>query len=809
MTAVALRAGPILRKTDEAGKNIPYTSHVTANTVVTDDDYIQVIRCDGAAFESADDSDLNSWHKNLNTLYRSIADPRISLWFHLIRDDENSYPDGEFPPGFADEFNKKYAEKVSKELLMVNELYVTIVFRPQTSKVGRGLFKLFEKTDDSVKEQERLDSLEYINKVTNEVLSGLNRYEPTLLGTYQYNGQLFSEVNEFFAYLVNFEWQRIPLARAPISQVLATSRPIFGNETIEIRTPTRTMFGATLGIKEYPPETSPGVLNQLLTVPFPFVLTQSFTFLTKESAKWVVKTQRNRMTNTDDDAKSQIEEMDELLDDISSNRIVFGNHHFTLLVRGDTVKELTQNISDARIVLGDAGMLTTREDLAVEAAYWAQLPANFKFRPRLSPITSRNLAGLSPFHNYPSGRRSGNHWGDAMTLLVTDANTPLYFSLHASDPTAEDGGSRKDVADTLLLGPKGAGKTVVVTAMATFLQKFGLTSVFFTKDRDSEIIVRALRGKYMALKMGERTGCNPFHLEPSMAVIQMWNTLVQSLVKRELALKDEMQIQAALNWMVESVPQEERRLGVLLDYLDKTDPDGVHAHLRQWCYARRSGEQDGIYAWVFDNRVDTVAEVVSGSNKTVGFDITDFLEHEIIRGPLLFYLMYLVEGLIDGRRLGVFISEFWKPLDDPKFAKKVKDWLKTIRKKNGFVCLDSQSPSDALAHKDARTLIEQTATKILFPNPDADYNEYRNGLSLSEREFLLIKEEIPLGSRKFLVKQGGNSVVAKLDLKGFDFELDVLSGRSANIELVEQLIKQYGDDPDVWLPLFKDQRKKA
>ena len=86
----------------------------------------------------------------------------------------------------------------------------------------------------------------------------------------------------------------------------------------------------------------------------------------------------------------------------------------------------------------------------------------------------------------------------------------------------------------------------------------------------------------------------------------------------------------------------------------------------------------------------------------------------------------------------------------------------------------------------------------LFNKKLMDYN-------LPNHEKELIKQDIPEGSRTFLVKQGNNSVVAQLDLKGFDFELAVLSGRKSNIELVHQLLKTHGPAPDAWLPNFREQ----
>ena len=109
----------------------------------------------------------------------------------------------------------------------------------------------------------------------------------------------------------------------------------------------------------------------------------------------------------------------------------------------------------------------------------------------------------------------------------------------------------------------------------------------------------------------------------------------------------------------------------------------------------------------------------------------------------------------------------------------------------------------------SRTIIEQTPTKILFPNPDANAAEYIEGFGLSEREFKLIKEQIEPGSRQFLIKQGHYSVVCQLDLKGFDAELKVISGRASTVEELQRLIARTGPDPRQWLPSFLTPEKSS
>ena len=815
-----------LRREPSAEKNIPYTVHVAESVVKTrQGDYVQTFRLSGASFETADDEQLNNWHERLNVLWRNIARENVVLWTHVIRRREGVRLENAHPPGFAHDLRTKYLDRLSGQTLMVNELYISLVYRPAAGLAVGAASRFFSKSHPNEARLELKDSLDASEKLAQTLTSSLARYEPQALGVYEWEGRKCSSLLEFFGELVNGEWQRVPLPRAPIAEVLTTSRPLFGFETIEYRTASRTRFGAMLGIIEYATPTAVGLLDALLSTPFPWVLTQSFAFLKKASAQALLQRQYNRMRSAADFAVSQAEELRDALDELTSSEWVMGEHHLSLqaltelttqvddLSRDGQLKVLNDNLAHARTLLADhTGMTIGREDLALESAFWAQLPGNFAFRPRKAPITSRNYAAMASFHNFPCGRATGNHWGEALTLFATAAATPYYFSYHASDPQDPDGGTKKDIGHALVIGPTGSGKTALIAFTLCELQAFGVTSVLFTKDRDTEICIRALGGRYYPIQSGVATGWNPFQLKASAQNLQFLSDLVRRLVSRTdrpLTVTQENELTEAIR-SVMSFESADRRLGRVLDFLDSTEPEGVYVRLKQWCHARRADEQDGPYAWVFDNRQDSLIESL-GSSLTTGFDVTEFLDKPFIRTPINMYLFHLTDQLIDGRRFALFIAEFWKALDDEYFGSFAKDQLKTIRKKNGFVVLDSQSPSDAIKHPHSRTLIEQTPTKICFPNPDATLEDYATdaGLNLTEREYRLIKQDIPTGSRMFLVKQGHNSVVAKLDLKGFDAELAVLSARKGNIERMERLIDEYGEDPRGWLREFMREERSC
>jgi type IV secretion system protein VirB4 len=816
-----LKRTAAIRREFTTSDRIPYTAHVAPTVVRTAfGDYLQVFRLGGASFESNDDHELNNWHERLNVLWRNVGSANVALWTQVIRrragiaaSSEETAANCQSGRPFADALYAGYRSRLANETLMINEVYLAAVYKPASGMTVGLVSKLLARTQRHGAQRDFADALDVCEKLAQTLAASLARYEPDLLGAYRSGNIWCSSLLEYLGLLINGEWQRSPMPAGPLNRALATSRLFFGTEAIEYRLPTATRVGAMLGIKEYPTPSVVGMYNRLLSAPFAFVLTQSFTFLTKATGQSLLQRQSNRMANAGDFAVSQASELQDALDALTSNEFVMGDHHFSLQVladitepgadaaEGTRLKALNDHIALARSFLADTGMLVAREDLALEAAFWAQLPGNFPVRPRKAPITSRNFAAMAPFHNYPTGRATGNHWGEALSLFVTSARSPYYFSLHASDPTDPDGGSRKDTGHTLICGPTGSGKTVFIGFLLAMLDRQGVTQVVFDKDRGLEILVRALGGEYLPLKNGVPTGFNPLQLPITPANVEFlksWLHILSAgpaLSGRASSVRETADLDQALRGTLALDP-EARRLSRLVEFLDPTDPEGLHARLARWCEGCR-----GDYAWVFDNTHDTVVSRLAGRS-VIGFDVTEFLDHSLTRSPITLYLFHLVRQLLDGRRLVCWMDEFWRLLADTAFESFAKDGPKTWRKLNGVMCLATQSPSDVLDSPISRTLVEQTPTKVFFPNADADQQEYTQGFGLTEREFRLIKDQLEPGSRMFLVKQAHHSVVCQLDLKGFDAELAVISGRAGEVKRLYQIMSAAGPDPKAWLPQF-------
>ncbi|WHQ72932.1 VirB4 family type IV secretion/conjugal transfer ATPase [Methylorubrum extorquens] len=775
-----------------AEAHLPYLHHVSDHVVsLATRAIVTCLRLEGVSFETADPSELNDLHTKLNLALRNVADERLALWSHIVRRRCADYPTGTFRSTFARELDDAYRAQFTRQDLYRNELTLSLVWHPGRNPTERAASLLARLRGTRSREHgDATGGLKKLEDATRDLAAALAAYAPRRLGLEERAGLLFSQPAEFLHELVSGETLPVPLVNGPIGPTLYTNRLVFGREVVEIRGAGRSAFAGMFGLKEYPATTKPGLLDGLLSAPMELVATQSFAFLGKAEAKTVLTRKQNQLLSANDPAASQVAGLDTALDDLESGRFVMGEHHFSVLVRADDPSGLSETMARARRILAEAGAVVAREDLGLEAAYWAQLPGLFRYRARAGAITSRNFAALSPFHTFPTGRADGTHWGAAVACLKTASGAPYHFAFHAGD-----------LGNTFVCGPSGSGKTVFVTFALAQAEKLGCQLVLFDKDRGAELALRALGGTYLTLETGRPTGLAPVkRLDLTPENLGFLGRLVRRLVTaegRSLSATDEARIDAGLLAM-RDLPREERSFAALRVFLGQRDPDGIGARLERWC-------QGGPLGWALDGDADALLL----DAPALGFDMTAVLDDPELRTPLMMVLFHRVETLLDGRRLLIAIDEFWKALGDDAFRSLANDGLKTIRKKNGVMLFATQSPRDALASPIAHTIVEQCATQVFFPNARGQAADYVDGFHLSRREFALIKDELTPESRRFLVKQGRHAVVAELDLSGQDAHLAVLSGRTATVALLDRIRARVGDDPARWLPVFHAERTSA
>lgn len=795
--AQALRENPLARF-------IPFSSLVSPYDVITrGGDYLRIWRLDGVPFECADDRQTAERHEALCSLLRNLAGGQWAVWTHRLHRAVSDCLQHPTQPGLARDLSRAYQIRLGERQMMSNELYLTLVYRPNLSRVSRAL-QSTQRTRAAIA-QAQADALGILEERSALVARVLRGFGPQLLGTREHRGRTYSEVAEFLGYLVNGSWRAIPMTAEPLYRKLPTARLSFGGDKLELRHGDQHRYAALVDIKEYADAVHPGILNALLYEASEFIETQSFSILPRRDAMRALELQRDQLIASDDVVASQVAEMDVALNELGDGQFCMGEYHYSLVVFGQegagSVADAGRRAAQAIGAVGEASSLQMAPvDLVADAAWFAQMPGNWQWRPRDAKLSSRAFAALSSGHNFARGKRDGNPWGEALALLRTPSGQPFYLNLHSS-PEGEDSADKKLPGNTLIIGSTGVGKTTLEMFLLTLTRKWDPAPrlVLFDLNRGCEIAIRALGGRYFTLEAGQPTGCNPLQREPTPARIQFWEQLIRTCLATPalpLLPADERAIADAVK-AVAMMPTALRRFSTVRQNLPKAGANSLFERLGRWC-------QGGALGWVFDGdgtrADDRLLDLDAAS--VIGFDTTEFLDLPEVRTPLMMYLLQVMEELVNGERLIYVISEFWKALDDEIFSDFAKQKQKTIRKQNGLGIFDTQSPSDVLRHPIGRTMIEQSVTKIFLANPEAVREEYVDGFGLSQAEFELVRGLSAQGGRHFLVKQGHASALCELDLTGLEDFISVLSATTDNVALLDAVRESHGNDPCLWLPVF-------
>ena len=772
---------------------IPYEHHWDNETLITKNgELMQIIRLTGFSFETADDDDVDMKKMIRNSILKSMSDGDFAIWFHMIRRRKGAFPKGKFRPGFANMLNEQWKAKRGAKQAFVNELYISVVRK--ADKAGLAKIEYFlTRLAQGVNDQQRRVALQEAHKdlkdAVNRLMASLRDYDAELLGTQMTENGPVSEPLEFLSRLVNCgEGNRnVQVPMSDISHYLPNQRIYFGSRAIEFRGLTKTRYGAMLSVREYPSATAAGLLDGFLHMPFELIVTHSYVFVNRQASIQSMQTKQRRMMAAQDKAITQVIEISDALDLATGGTVAFGQHQMTVLVLEDDLKGLENALSMAVAEMVNVGFNPVREKMVLEQCFWSQLPGNYDMVGRKSILHSLNVAGMASLHNYPCGRLSGNHWGDAVTVLDTTSGTPYFFNFHA-----------RDVGHTTIIGPTGAGKTVLMNFLCAQAQKFNCRLFFFDKDRGAEIFIRAIRGSYNIIEPGERCNFNPLQLPDTIenrTFIGEWLRTLVTAYGEPLTAEDMALITDAVNGNFK-LAKKDRMLRNIAPFLGIEGPGKLAGRLKMW-------HSDGQYAKLFDNPYDSLD---FSTHTTFGFEMGPVLSNKVTLTPVLLYLFHKINLSLDGTPTMLVLDEAWALIDNPTFASKIKDWLKTLRKLNAFVIFATQSVEDAASSSISDTLIQQTATQVFLPNPKAT-SAYRTAFMLSEREFNLIKTTDP-GSRFFLVKQNKDVVVARIDLSGMSDAVNILSGRADTVRILDEVRAQVGEDPDEWIPVFLDRVRR-
>ena len=224
------------------------------------------------------------------------------------------------------------------------------------------------------------------------------------------------------------------LPRMGLDEYLPTKRITFGKKALEFRgaTQNETRFGGMLSIWEYPAYTGAGMLDGLLRVPHEMIVSQSFALEDRAPVMSHVAKVERQIAASDEKGTAVETAINIARNELVTGQTVLGYHHLTVCALGP-VRDLEKCVQES-----NARAAKFRDDRRArghenaEPCFWAQLPGNFSYIARRSLISSRNFVAFASLHNFAGGKREGNRWGPAISILETTSQTPILFQFSSS-----------------------------------------------------------------------------------------------------------------------------------------------------------------------------------------------------------------------------------------------------------------------------------------------------------------------------------------------------------------------------------------
>lgn len=839
---------------------IPYACHYNPHTILTKNgELLQVIKLTGFEYETVKDEEdhkLTLRSALRQAIQDTIKTDDFAIWFHTIRRKKDLSTGGDYKEGFAKDLNDAWCKRHDWEHQYMNELYVTILHEGQAlSLLDTKTFmrSLYLKAEIKHRMQYLDKSAAMLEEVTHKILKRLQQYGARRLAIEESNGVYCSEILKVFGKVCNLADLDYPMDVIDASDMMLTHDISFGFNALEVQGATGRHFGTIMTVKEYQ-EVSSGFIDDFLQLPVQFVITETFDFVSSKKVMTEYSQQVEYIKLSRAEEISQSSGLSTMLNVDESASTAFGEHQITVMLIEDTLEELEHEVVDLITKLREMGILVFREDVYMEDCYWAQLPGNFEFIKRMSFIATERIGGYASLYNFPAGKLEGSHWGDAVTVFRTAGKTPYFFNFHYDD-----------CGHSLIIGPYGSGKTVLLNFLLSEAQKLKHRLVFFDRERGSEIFIKAIGGSYKRIlrdKEHTQLRFNPFAMqdnEGNRAFLFKWLRFLVADADKEIDEKDVEKIRKAIDYAYQ-LPPDQRRLGNILpkfwdkeldqseilaqDQLPEDATDASRSIMDQLDEEERMEEEEwaakaeqllkqgmsteemlaqqaykteiesmktstekrlsmwygeGRFAHIFDNVDD---ELDLGSNIIQAFGLTHMVQDQISLIPVLYYLMYRINAILDGLPTIMVLDEAWHLIDNPVFAPHMEVWLEELRQKNVMVIFATESVLEAENSSITQQLTKHCKTQIYLPNKDAD-EDYCNVFGISKKELEMVRG-LSGSRRQFLLRHDIDSVVAELDLSGFDYFLAVLSGSEENIALMEGAILDSTANPQDWLPLYRE-----
>lgn len=794
---------------NDANEYIPICCHYDKRTLLTKNgELVQTIRIHGLNQEHISRKLLGLRKILRQTLKKHLNTDKIACWVHTVRKRRNL----DDPLKYSNILNQKIHDQWTKKNFwhdkFSNTLYVSFVYSGQDMKI-----KDFQSFIDSFNANKTLEShnkyldesYKYLDATVKNISDDLSEFGCERIGIYYKGNDAYCEILSLFYGLVRGIEIPIKISEKDISEIIGSFSYAVGTNKIEVISNEKRKYATILSVKEYH-EVKAVAVDQLLQQPTEFVITEVFYFDNPKNVKKKIERQQYIAKVSKDNILNELNGINDMMDCENNHQLAFCNQQISVLIMNEDINHIETSTQNASFYLSKVGLSHVREDINIENSFWSQLPGNFKFLRRLSPVSINNIASMSSLHNFPAGSHI-NPWGRAITIFRTEKGTPFFFNFHISENSS---------AKCLLIGNDKSGKTVLANFIMSEAMKFDPALLFVTYCSDSEVFIKGCGGNWSSTPI-----CiNPFRV-PSIInndiflrgfLLAMAGHNFKELSNQEIKVIDDIIL------FIKSLPDEQKTYSQLSEFnFEGEAASSVKEKLKDYLI-------DGIYYKYFidSNEYSNTKDKILGINfeyfsnqsfKKQNYPSTErelpkyydhFNKFSIFRELLLYTnILKFLDEYKDYKQ--ILKLENFNNLCTNTFSKEFYSNYFSRLSDEDIIYVNSISyESDSAFFKSDLWEYMQNIfeSKIYLPAESVNY-QWKEDLLLSDEEYNKLKIIIP-SSRLFVISQQDNVVLCELSIASLQAVIKVLSSDKKLIDQCNTLIENKGKEPEKWLEELYD-----
>lgn len=719
---------------------LPWAALVDAGIVLNKDGSFQrTARFRGPDLDSAVPAELVAVAGRLNNALRRLGSG-WAVFVEAQRHSAGAYPPNAFPDVASALVDAERRAQFEEEGAHYDSsYYLTFAYLPPAEDAARAERLLYEGSSRTPSTDAREVLSGFVDR-TDRVLQLVEGFMPECawLGD--------EETLTYLHSTISIKRHRVRVPEIPMYlDALLADQPLTGG--------LEPMLGAAhlrvLTIVGFPTATTPGILDDLNRLAFPYRWstraimldkTDATKLLTKIRRQWFAKRKsiaailKEVMTNEassllDTDAHNKAMDADAALQELGSDQIGEAFVTASVTVWGRDARSADERLRLVEKVIQGRDFTCMIETVNAVEAWLGSLPGHVYANIRQPPLSTLNLAHMIPLSAVWSGEARDHHFkAPPLFFGKTEGSTPFRFALHVGD-----------VGHTLVVGPTGAGKSVLLALMALQFRRYPQSQVFaFDFGGSIRAAALAMGGDWHDLGGAlSQDASEPVALQPlawiddtaERAWATDWVASILAREKIEITPEAKDHLWSALTSLA-SARLPERTLTGLSVLLQSTT---LKRALQPYCLG-------GPYGRLLDAEFERIGEGSVQAFETEGLIGTDAAP------AVLAYLFHRIGDRLDGRPTLMIVDEGWLALDDADFAGQLREWLKTLRKKNASVVFATQSLSDIDGSDIAPAIIESCPTRLLLPNERAIEPQitaiYRR-FGLNDRQIELLSRATP------------------------------------------------------------------